>query len=460
MATKERIQEIFDAVLDLPPSEIIGKKIDLTYKAGNYLGICPFHNDHTLGSFVVTDSKNCWKCFACAPGMGITGGNAINFRSRYDNITYFDAAMRIANEEGIISQEEYQQICKKKIPVSELLDIKRSVGRKRIAKKDINMELMQKVYVFLRDHSGLTKKHYEHLKEVRMLTDERIREDYFSFPYQNKNSVTEALLSHLGGAYTMEQLENVPGFFFDREKNRLTYAGYRGIGILLRNASGEIAGIQIRKDVVKGNEPRYVWFSSTFAGKNAEKYRGGNGVGSPLDIVYPKTGKPKYFIGITEGRFKAEKLAEHGDFIGISVQGVGNYAGIEKEIRYLFHESAYGKRLSKTLILFYDADMMGNPQVMGHAIGLSHYIEEQFPGVCVKYAMWHEELGKGIDDLIINENESDISYVDSGDVEVIYNAILKAVLAAFELNKVSELKREQLPAFYEKVKESLTEVFF
>ena len=36
------------------------KKTGVRYKA-----LCPFHEDKSLGSFIVYPKKNCYKCFSC-----------------------------------------------------------------------------------------------------------------------------------------------------------------------------------------------------------------------------------------------------------------------------------------------------------------------------------------------------------------------------------------------------------
>lgn len=49
---------IIDAVTD-------GLGIQLTKSGENYLGLCPFHDDRHLGSFVVSECRNIATCFAC-----------------------------------------------------------------------------------------------------------------------------------------------------------------------------------------------------------------------------------------------------------------------------------------------------------------------------------------------------------------------------------------------------------
>ena len=66
--------------------EVVGDFVDLKKKGTRYLGLCPFHEDRNLGSFVVYPKENCYKCFAC----GAKGGS-VDFLMRHEKLTYPDA---------------------------------------------------------------------------------------------------------------------------------------------------------------------------------------------------------------------------------------------------------------------------------------------------------------------------------------------------------------------------------
>ena len=57
------------------------KKVGVRYEA-----LCPFHDDKSLGSFVVYPKGNCYKCFAC----GAKGG-VVDFLMKHEGLSYPDA---------------------------------------------------------------------------------------------------------------------------------------------------------------------------------------------------------------------------------------------------------------------------------------------------------------------------------------------------------------------------------
>lgn len=73
---------------------IVKNYVPLQKKGRNFFGICPFHND-TNPSMVVSEEKQIFKCFVCG-----TGGNAINFVQKKENISYRDALIKVAEIAG------------------------------------------------------------------------------------------------------------------------------------------------------------------------------------------------------------------------------------------------------------------------------------------------------------------------------------------------------------------------
>ena len=76
--------------------EVVSDFIDLKKKGVRYLGLCPFHDDRSLGSFVVYPKENCFKCFSC----GAKGG-VVDFLMNYAKMTYPDAIRYLGKKYNI-----------------------------------------------------------------------------------------------------------------------------------------------------------------------------------------------------------------------------------------------------------------------------------------------------------------------------------------------------------------------
>lgn len=75
--------------------EVIGKYMPLTQKGREYVGVCPFHDDHDP-SLRVSPDKQIYKCFVCG-----AGGNVFTFLQNYEHIGFLDAVSKVAAMNGI-----------------------------------------------------------------------------------------------------------------------------------------------------------------------------------------------------------------------------------------------------------------------------------------------------------------------------------------------------------------------
>jgi len=66
----DTIQTIFDTA---HVEDVVGEFVSLKKRGGNFVGLCPFHNEKTP-SFYVSPAKGIFKCFGCGKA-----GNAVNF---------------------------------------------------------------------------------------------------------------------------------------------------------------------------------------------------------------------------------------------------------------------------------------------------------------------------------------------------------------------------------------------
>ncbi|PPB53424.1 DNA primase [Campylobacter hyointestinalis] len=81
--------ENLKAIIDI--SDVIGSYIPLKKSGGNFVCVCPFHNDKNP-SMSVSPSKGIFHCFACK-----AGGDAIKFIMDYEKLSYPEAVEKLAN---------------------------------------------------------------------------------------------------------------------------------------------------------------------------------------------------------------------------------------------------------------------------------------------------------------------------------------------------------------------------
>jgi len=78
---------------------IESRGVKLERKGKNYVGLCPFHEDHEP-SLVVNPDKQLWHCFgACSGNGGKSGGDVFAFVARKDGVTFLEAMKKLGYEE-------------------------------------------------------------------------------------------------------------------------------------------------------------------------------------------------------------------------------------------------------------------------------------------------------------------------------------------------------------------------
>lgn len=97
MSQSVRIPEGFVEELKarIRPSDVIGRKVKLTKKGKEWVGLSPFTNEKTP-SFYVNDQKRIFKCFSS--GMG---GDVINFIMETERLSFMEAVEKLAEEAGM-----------------------------------------------------------------------------------------------------------------------------------------------------------------------------------------------------------------------------------------------------------------------------------------------------------------------------------------------------------------------
>ena len=65
-------------------------------KGVRYHALCPFHEDHNLGSFVIYPKGNCYKCFVCGEGGGV-----IDWLMKVEHLSYVDSIRYLGKKYSI-----------------------------------------------------------------------------------------------------------------------------------------------------------------------------------------------------------------------------------------------------------------------------------------------------------------------------------------------------------------------
>jgi DNA primase len=79
----------------LPLVEIVARRVRLTRRGHEHVGLCPFHREKTP-SFTVSEAKGFYHCFGCGQH-----GNAIDFVMATEGLEFGEAVARLAEQTGL-----------------------------------------------------------------------------------------------------------------------------------------------------------------------------------------------------------------------------------------------------------------------------------------------------------------------------------------------------------------------
>ncbi len=84
-------------------ADVIGRRVKLTRRGREHLGLCPFHNEKTP-SFTLNEDKGFYHCFGCG-----AHGDVIEFVMRSENLPFPEAVERLAADAGLTVPESSPQ---------------------------------------------------------------------------------------------------------------------------------------------------------------------------------------------------------------------------------------------------------------------------------------------------------------------------------------------------------------
>lgn len=98
MDDRQRVREASNIV------DVVGDVVRLKSKGAEFVGLCPFHDDHSPSMYVVP-GKQIFHCFSCG-----AGGDVFTFVQRYHGLEFRDALKLLAERAGIELRPRQQRL--------------------------------------------------------------------------------------------------------------------------------------------------------------------------------------------------------------------------------------------------------------------------------------------------------------------------------------------------------------
>lgn len=313
--------------------------------AGSQVHInCPFCGDSKRRLYLYSNTEQ-YHCFHCG-----AHGNAVSLYARRTGLSYATAYRELAADE--------------------MLHFPLPAVQKPPEHEPAGIEQRDAVYRALLDLLPLSAEHHQNLSG-RGLSDQAIAANGYR-SLQDGKELRDKIAAQLSSRY---DLNNVPGFYF--RDGIWRFCAYSGLLIPIRNVSGRIQGIQIRRENTE--RMKYVWLSSA-----------GKPYGTAARSWIHVTGNcAQNTAVITEGPLKGDVASVlSGNALFICVPGVS-------AIKYL-PDTLKGLHLTSVQEAF-DMDKLRNPQVLAARKRLRQVVADC--GLPCKTLIWSENYN-GIDDYL------------------------------------------------------------
>ena len=292
--------------------DIISDYMHLEKSGSNYTGLCPFHSEKT-GSFMVSKSKQIYKCFGCN-----AGGDVISFVMRWENVDFMEAVKILARKCGITLDRNISEEEKKKIQeINKFREIHTEAARFYFAN------------LLRTKNPG-----YEYLRK-RGLSDKIIKKFGLGYSPNSWNSLMNYLLSKgydktdlvKCGLITHKTESNK---YFDRFRNRVMFPIF--------NYNGKVIGFGGR--VLDDSLPKYL--------------------NSPETLVFNKR-MNLYGLNISKKGIKDDTLIlveGYMDLISLYQNNIENVVAT-LGTALTIEQAILIRRFAKNVIISYDSDQAG-----------------------------------------------------------------------------------------------------
>lgn len=393
-------------------------------------GRCVLHGSAGNECFYVNPRNQRYTCYSC----GRTG-DALSFIQEMEGTDFIGAVYIAGVNLGLISQEECNN---RRINVNKQTNLKAKEIKKPVEVIEVikqeeevlteaDIDRNSNVYDVLAYNCGLEPEDREKLLKERHIREDRVGE-YFTVKPDHTGLIAkmECLCKKLYG-YSKEDIAKVPGFYLDDKGNLHLNNKMRTIAIRIKDSKGRTRMVQLRNKFAKENDVKYFYLSSNAINGNKAKMW--------VDVLYPnnkvwKDESPKALLDkglatviITEGKFKAEIIADTFKCPVISIPGIKTF---EHKVRAEIENINSIKQMKNVMIML-DADMADNIAVGESVIKM---LEEELNGLNFKnifVVVWDNKYGKGADDVIINKNQGSFVKVKGIDFIASYKQFIEDV---------------------------------
>ncbi|MEY8518377.1 DNA primase [Lachnospiraceae bacterium 29-84] len=211
--------------------DVISSYVHLKKKGGEYLGLCPFHNEKTP-SFSVSRGKQMYYCFGCG-----AGGNVFTFLMQYENDTFQEAVDALAQRAGIT------------LPKQEMSGKARQEADRKMRMLEANKAAAKYFYAQLRMEQGQAAMEYF---TRRGLSQDTLKK--FGLGYSNKNS--DDLYQYLRKQGFEDSILKEAGLVSMNEKRGAQDKFWNRVMFPIMDANNRVVGFGGR--VMGKGEPKYL----------------------------------------------------------------------------------------------------------------------------------------------------------------------------------------------------------
>ncbi|HIK20341.1 MAG TPA: DNA primase [Synechococcus sp. M44_DOE_062] len=304
--------------------EVVAEKVVLRKQGKNFVGLCPFHNDHKP-SFQVSPSKQIYKCFSCG-----AGGDVLRFVMQTEHLSFAEAVRHLARR--------YHISLPTRNPEAQPLG---SLDERELSHREKLLEILAMAADFyqhaLRSQVGSAARQYLH---SRHLSEETLQKFQIGFAPPGWQSLYEYLVNHK--CQPVKLLEEA-GLLVPRQQGSGHYDRFRNrIMLPIFDVQGRVIGFAGRA-LGESGQPKYLNSPETELFNKSQVVYG-------LNFARDAIAKADQVL-VVEGYFDVIALHQAGVAYAVAAMGT---ALTPHQVKTLLRYTQ-----SKRLILNFDADRAG-----------------------------------------------------------------------------------------------------